>query len=238
MKRNLLVQSLVLLFFMSSCHTKNSENQEIKSISENQDRKQKVERQNIEALIFKNGVGFKSDSDKPFNGEVFKLNRKAEIELEGQYINGKRGGIFKHYIHGVPIEITSYIEGQKNGESRKFESRTYKNFGDLISIENYKMNELDGKQVYYNNNKRLIESEYSKGSFTSSQLFDDNEKLKTLIYRLSDNEYLIREYLLDGKIKREKKFIESENYEPHLSITDDMQTGKTIYSISGNIFLN
>jgi hypothetical protein len=41
------------------------------------------ERQNVEHLIFKNKLAFKPDSEKPYTGKVFRLNRKGNIEFEG-----------------------------------------------------------------------------------------------------------------------------------------------------------
>lgn len=187
------------------------------------------EKQNIEHLIFKKKIAFKPDSDKPYSGYVFKLDKNGEKSFEGHYLEGKRDGEFIFYEDGRLEKKENYKEGQRHGEFIYY----YDN-GQIQTRKNYKDGEEDGFFESYNKNGNKIfegtysdglesgkhshwysdgkqiqtELEYLKGSIVIESVIENypNGKLKTDFKRIDKNVYKKFEYFLNGSIKHEVSF--------------------------------
>lgn len=200
----------ITLFFFISCNT---------------------EKQNVEHLIIKNKQAFKPDSDKPYTGQVFKLNKKGKKAFEGYLKDGKPNGEFIFYDENEAIEKKeNYKNGEKDGEFVEY----FKD-GKLRHIKHYKEGKEDGKfENYKNNGNKIYEGYYSDGLeidkhtywFTDgSQIqvefeydngtikietvkeYYQDGKIKTTFDRLSKNNYKMKEYFANGKIKHEVNFL-------------------------------
>jgi len=190
----------------------------------------RTEKQNAEHLIFKKGVAFKPDSDKPYTGAIFALKSNGKIDFEGYLTDGKRNGEFIKYGENEIIkEKENYKDGEKNGEFTSYDGN-----GQLRSKEIYKNNKKDGLAVRYNdkgnkyseedyieglktgkhkywfNNGIQIQAEvdYSKGTavIESVKEYFIDGKIKTKFQRQSANLYIMTEYYSNGNIKHEVQF--------------------------------
>lgn len=84
------------LLFLSCKNIDNQNGSDNQSTLSNQNEND-LEKINFESLIIKNGIAFKSDSYKPYEGLVFQLNSDGSLQYEVPYKSGKFHGIFKLY---------------------------------------------------------------------------------------------------------------------------------------------
>jgi antitoxin component YwqK of YwqJK toxin-antitoxin module len=191
------------------------------------------ERQNVEHLIFKNKLAFKPESEKPYTGKVFRLNRKGNIEFEGYLNEGKRDGEFTFYDEdGIVNKIENYRDGEENGEfiyyfndGRVMSKRSYKDGKEdgkfEIYIENGNKNFegsfvnglKEGKHKYWFTNGKQLQTEFDckKGTIIieSVKEYYIDGKIKTQFERLSKNNYKMIEYYDNGQIKHKLNFLYS-----------------------------
>jgi antitoxin component YwqK of YwqJK toxin-antitoxin module len=170
------------------------------------------EKQNIEHLIFKNGIPFKPDSEKPYSGTIFKLDKNGKIEFEGKILDGKQHGEWKFYENNLIKTINNYNLGIKDGESI-----SYDQIGDVIIKENYKNGKENGKFIsYWSKDIIQNESQYENGrkvgkwigyNMQSIKLYEINYINGTIDLPIS------RFWHDNGKLKCEFKKLDTEKYE-------------------------
>jgi len=122
------------------------------------------------------------------NGElngVVKLYSSGKLSKEMTYIDGKLDGKSKSWNQGFLVSESNYLNGKLNGPSFKWDPETFQ----LLEIENYKDNGLNGLQI-----------KISKYGDTLGQvnLVNGNGK-----FRYKDNDVKEKEYLFvykDGKL--------------------------------------
>ena len=142
------------------------------------------------SLIEKNGVMYLPQSDKPYSGDVSKLDNFGKTLLKGTYKNGKKDGLWTQwYVNGQKdfedlwkdgnldgLSTFWYEDGQKMGEG------TYKN-GNRVGLytqwfengqkeyeETYKGGKEDRLWTWwYENGKKLKEETYKDGELISKK---------------------------------------------------------------------
>lgn len=86
--------------------------------------------------------------ENPFTGIAFEQNKNKQIIVEIEMVDGLKSGFYK----------------------------TYDINGKLSAQYNYNKDVKHGKQIYYNENKVILESYYKRGDFIYSDHFDSSGK--------------------------------------------------------------
>lgn len=141
-------------------------------------------------LIYKRSI-----FDKQGNEKSEKIGKNASymlnwydseiIRVEGNYVKGKRNGIWKWYFYNGILETESnYKNGKLNGETKNY----YDN-GKLLSVLNYNEGELSGKATYY----------YADGTIKSETWYENGNLQGEAYY-----------YSVDGILNQIRYFIDDE----------------------------
>lgn len=157
-------------------------------------------------------------------GQWVYYDKSGKPEREMQFKNGKLNGIYKSYYKGVLAEETNYVNGRKEGASKRYDSNT----GALSVDKVYKNDEVESYKSYYPNGK-VIETYTAVPGKPSSKKFYDQEG--NMIHEAKFNE--------KGKPIGEHKLImlDGNSYRINSSTTQD-DNGKhiktVVYSGPGN----
>ena len=121
------------------------------------------------SLIEKDGVVYLPQSDKPYSGDVSKLDNFGKTLLKGTHKNGKKDGLWTWwYENGEKKNEGTFKNGQENGLHRWW----YEN-GQKSKEGTYK----DGKQVelvtsWYENGQKGKEGTFKDGELVSENCWD------------------------------------------------------------------
>lgn len=112
---------------------------------------------NIESLIVREGVLFKSNETNPFTGVAFDIFSNGQKKLEYMIKNGRKNGSYKQWDEsGNLLESGSYVNGTKDGQWTLYRDNKKKHEINYVNgIE-------DGRFISWNENGDVIEEGYFK----------------------------------------------------------------------------
>ena len=97
------------------------------------------------SLIEKNGVMYLPQSDKPYSGDVSKLDNFGKTLLKGTYKNGKKDGLWTWwYENGQKRRERTFKDGEQDGLWTQWYENGQKDFENL-----WKDGKLDGLSTFW-----------------------------------------------------------------------------------------
>lgn len=126
----------------------------------------------LDLLERKGKMAFKDG--EPYTGKVFKYYKSGQKGLVGQYLNGKKDGVWQYwYSDGSKKLIGTFKEGVKTGEWKLW----YPN-GKLKMVVHYKNGKLDGVNTWWHpNGVKKKEAIFNNGKFISKKEWDEKGRL-------------------------------------------------------------
>ena len=127
------------------------------------------------SLIEKNGVMYLPLSDKPYSGDVSKLDNFGKTLLKGTYKNGKKDGLWTWwYENGQKESEGTYKDDKLEGLSTNW----YENGQKWYELTN-KDGEFDGLYTnWYENGKKRFEGTYKDGELISEKYWNEDGSVK------------------------------------------------------------
>jgi len=127
------MKKLSLLFFVITLISCSQEIKEVKVVEPNQ-------------LVEREGLTYEKFSDIPYTGNQISYYENGQLESKGQYVDGKFEGLLFFYDENGDLnQKHTFKNGKWNGLHENYID------GQLLERLNYKNDEYDGPQMYYNN---------------------------------------------------------------------------------------
>ena len=157
--------------------------------------------------------------------------KNGEIKTFVIFKNGKRNGVYKSYYEDGTILLESmYINGVQEG----FE-KCYYNNGKIKEENNFKNGERNGVcKTYSKDGQLLLEITYRAGLRNGQYIeyYEENEKIKTKGEYKSTSVFNVRnskirkDYYLNGKLKRERTYEDTDEGENFFEKNYHEKSGK------------
>ena len=139
-----------------------------------------------ETLNERDGVHYTKDTNKPYSGPVFSLDKNGQNDEEGILKDGKKDGKWTFWFSGYidqngsdasdvgPHYFKQYEGTYKDGERDGKWTRWHRN-GQKEEEVTYKDGVKDGKHTYwYDNGQKWIEITYKDGKEIEATYWDEN----------------------------------------------------------------
>ena len=120
---------------------------------------------------------------------------------------GKKQGFWKDVVNGKLVGEGNYLDGQKNGEYRK-----YDDYGNLIAIEKYHLGQIEPKETIHTV-LEIRKTYYPNGKIETSGGYKDNQKIGAFSYFDSSGNYMYSEMYKKDTLVAKGKILESGDYD-------------------------
>jgi antitoxin component YwqK of YwqJK toxin-antitoxin module len=98
----------------------------------------------LHELVERKGVSYLVNSQTPFNGRVVRYHTNGELQLEVNFVEGKRESVKTYYPNSQLEDLGNYVNGKEEGLWKSFHENGY----------------LSGEGFYENGEKQGWWSEY------------------------------------------------------------------------------
>ena len=123
-------------------------------------------------LVERDGVFYTKDTNKPYSGDVFSLDKNGEIEEEKTLKNGIvwNGKWTEWYENGQKKLEGTFKDGERDGLYTFWYDNVQKQFEGI-----YKEGERNGLSTnWYENGQKKVEVSFKDGEFISSKCWDED----------------------------------------------------------------